>query len=258
MASSQAGLSASRRTLFVRQLKHAEANNTNSSFRTVTPNETASASDTPLSPSTNKKVYSCTTEKKRALNFSPDERGLSSLRVGAGDYSDRWAYGSTINFAAFADKYPKTGYAELAARELNNAAEEWNAVKLGVKFKWVTNLEEAAFVLAYGGDNGDTLAEAFFPNGKDINTLNVYRKAFEEENIQHLKNIFLHELGHVLGLRHEFAAEREAGVRSSQIGTANPESVMSYSFPPKIQESDKEYGRQFYSLLPIRDFEPDN
>ncbi|KAB8207839.1 hypothetical protein BDV34DRAFT_223040 [Aspergillus parasiticus] len=254
MASSQARHSTFRRTLFVSQLEKAKEKKR--PLSTVPVNETGKANDTPYEPKKDQhgeKVYSCATEKKRAVNT-----GLSSLRVGAGQYSDRWAFGSTINFAAFAEGYPETGYALLAARELDRAAQKWNDVELGVQFKWVPNLEDAAFVLAYGGDNGDTLAQAFFPNGKDFNTLNVYQRAFEGENIKNLMNIFLHELGHVLGLRHEFAAEREAGVRSSQIGTANPKSVMSYTFPPEIQESDKEYARQFYSLLPIRDFEPDN
>ena len=254
MASSQARHSTFRRTLFVSQLEKAKEKK--HPLSTIPVNETGKPSDTPYEPEKDKpgeKVYSCATEKKRAVNT-----GLSSLRVGAGQYSDRWAFGSTINFAAFAEGYPEKRYALLAAKELDMAAQEWNNVKLGVQFKRVSNLEDAAFVLAYGGDNGDTLAQAFFPNGKDFNTLNVYQRAFEGENIKMLKNIFLHELGHVLGLRHEFAAEREAGVRSSQIGTANPKSVMSYTFPPEIQESDAEYARQFYSLLPIRDFEPDN
>ena len=45
-------------------------------------------------------------------------------------------------------------------------------------------------------------------------------------------NIFCHEVGHILGLRHEFAAIREATEPSVQWGPGNPESVMDYCRNP--------------------------
>lgn len=92
-----------------------------------------------------------------------------------------------------------------------------------------------------------TLAEAFFPN--EINQdIIVYEFSFSDQgNRAILKNIFVHEIGHVLGLRHEFAitgdpqrdldSEFDGAVQFMQ---ENPKSIMSYEFPPTMQQSDRE------------------
>ena len=70
--------------------------------------------------------------------------------------------------------------------------------------------------------------------------------------------MFLHELGHVLGLRHEFAIESEQGSGAMRLFSTDKESIMSYYFPPQIQESDKKDLRAFYSLPQLKDFVPNN
>jgi hypothetical protein len=122
--------------------------------------------------------------------------------------------------------------------------------------------QDAAFVLAYGGDQGSVLARAFFPNNNDLNTLFVYQKALDPNYSPYQTNIFLHELGHVLGLRREFAA-REGG--AVQFGPDYPSSVMSYTFPPNLSNLDKTYTKAFYKYreetykgLKIVDWIPDN
>lgn len=76
---------------------------------------------------------------------------------------------------------------------------------MGVKFKWVDSLEDAAFVHACEGNGGDTLAKAFFSNSQDHNTMFIYQLAFQPNRINYMTSIFLHELGHVVGVRHELA-----------------------------------------------------
>jgi hypothetical protein len=80
-----------------------------------------------------------------------------------------------------------------------------------------------------------------------LNNVYVYQKAFETGYINYLKNILTHELGHVLGLRHEFAPEKEPGTGAIVWGPRNPLSVMSYTFPPQIQPSDRVYTKTFYA-----------
>ena len=219
--------------------------------------------------------YPCITQKPTAVaiagSISP-----TALQVGLGKEIPRWRTGptKTVNFAVLATGYPKPEHAFLAANKLNEAANEWNELKLGVQFEWVYKIEDAAFVLAYAKEvSPGTLAEAFFPNNLDLNVLNVYPAAFKEGTVQYLKNIFLHELGHVLGLRHEFAPERETGanLNSVQIGPRNPSSVMAYEFPPQMQPSDIDSTKTFYQFsgtylgvmektgrLPIVDYDANN
>jgi hypothetical protein len=219
-----------------------------------------SATEDTLSFSVSK--YSCMTQASMLVHL-PKTSDPISIQVGIGGEVPRWKKRSNVNFAAYAGGYPTPTHAIFAAYRLYEAANEWNRVLQGrVTFRWVGKLEDAAFVLAYGGNGGSTLAQAFFPNSNDLNTLVVYSKGFEPGIINNMSNIFLHELGHVLGLRHEFAAQEGGNV---PFGTPNPLSVMSYNFPPQIQSSDESDTKDFYDFpggsigpYPVHDYIPDN
>lgn len=213
------------------------------------PPEQSKAPPTPTGPS-----YTCVTEL-------PNPSSVAKILVGLFDHTPRWKLNSVINFATFARGYPTPADAVYAAK-LMEAAEEWNSYKICVTFKWVPKLDDAAFVLAYGGTESKVLASAFFPNDKPLNTMYVYSYGFDKKdqagytNFGIMKNVFLHELGHVLGLRHEFAIEKEGG--AVPFGSRDPHSIMSYTFPPKIQPSDIEGTKAFLTLPPVIDFVPDN
>lgn len=207
--------------------------------------------------------YTCVTQRY------PPQSSPSAIMVGLFEEIPRWKYGSVINFATYAEGYPAPGDAIYAANCLIEAAEIWNSAKIGVKFKWVPNIEDAAFVLGYGGVLSTVLASAFFPSNSPLETLSVYKHGFDKTertskrgkftNYGIMKNVFLHELGHVLGLRHEFAMKPESFEGGAiTIGTANIESVMSYVFPPELQESDIQDTRSFYRYPLIVDYTPDN
>jgi hypothetical protein len=187
--------------------------------------------------------YTCVTEKF-------DTSSVASILVGLFTEIPRWKYGSVVNYATYANGYPNTDDAKYAAVSLWEAAEQWNSYNLGVTFKWVNNLKQAAFVLEFGGEKGGVLASAFFPNPQPLNTLFVYSLSFtDKKNRETLKNTFLHELGHTLGLRHEFALDPDRFEGGAQVyGTRNPLSVMSYNLPPQVQKSDIEDIKSFYKL----------
>lgn len=136
----------------------------------------------------------------------------------------------------------------------------------------VAKLEDAEFVLGYAGDQGGLVAQAFFPNANDLENMTVYKRAFDADLKPHMWRFFLHELGHVLGLRHEFAMDppsikhprTEGG--ATQLGPRDPLSVMHYrDDPPMITAFDEETTRAFYDipggnvgLVPLQLFVPDN
>jgi len=205
--------------------------------------------------------YTCITQEGLPVVPTNTSDPLS-IWIGWGGSIPRWKKGQVVQFAALAGGYPSPNHAIFSAYKLNEAAIQWNSLNVGVTFKWVSKLEDAAFVLAYGGDQGSVLARAFFPNSKDLNTLFVYRRAFDAAISPYQTNIFLHELGHVLGLRHEFAAQEGGAV---QFSPANPLSVMSYTFPPNIRDSDEASTKAFYNYtqptfsgLRVVDWIPDN
>ena len=135
-------------------------------------------------------------------------------------------------------------------------------------------MEDAEFVLGYGGDQGNLVARAFFPNANDLNNITVYKRAFDADTKPSMWRFFLHELGHVLGLRHEFAMDPQPGTSppvpkeggAIQLGPRDPLSVMNYRpEPPMITQFDVETTRAFYGipggnigLVPLQLFVPDN
>ena len=210
------------------------------------------------------KKYSCVTQAQ--TSDRPTSSEPTSIILGLYGVIPRWKKQTTVNFAVYAGGWPSSNHANFAAYRLNEAAVTWNSLNLGVTFKWVGTLEDACFVLGYGGDGGDTLARAFFPNSEDLNNMYVYQRAFQAGNINYLYNFFLHELGHVLGLRHEFAPETGEGAGPLVVwGMRNPASVMSYTFPPQLQPSDRIDTKSFYAHtdshiqnVPIQDHYPNN
>ncbi|KAH8586810.1 hypothetical protein B0O99DRAFT_700782, partial [Bisporella sp. PMI_857] len=85
-----------------------------------------------------------------------------SIWVGWGGVIPRWKKGQVVQFAVLPGSFPTPYHAAFAAYKLNEAAIQWNSLNIGVTFKWVSKLEDAAFVLAYGGDGGTILLRHSF------------------------------------------------------------------------------------------------
>lgn len=214
------------------------------------------------------KPYTCCTEVAR--DFSDP----LALWVGFNGEVPRWKKGSVVNWAVQTTGFtgpdvsiPKLPYpvprdAVLAGYSMNRACAQWNALAAGVTFQWVSDIDDAAFVVRYGGDLGSVYARAYFPNNDVLNTVSVYKLSFEQDQVRYMTNVFLHEVGHVLGLRHEFAGDSETG--AVRFGASNTSSVMSYQWPPTIQPSDVSSLKAFYTYsgriggLKVAEKIPDN
>jgi len=169
----------------------------------------------------------------------------SSIYVGWNGEIGLWDKDSIIHFCIRKNEFPTQQDVLFSTQALINATNSWNSKNIGVKFQFTTDINAATFMLTYGGDKGNVLASAFFPNSPIPNALFVYKLAFQPQYKNNQSNIFQHELGHVIGLRHEFAPQE--GVKSTLFGPLNPQSVMSYIFPPNIQQSDVDSTKLLYT-----------
>lgn len=203
----------------------------------------------------------CATQDSGPQNLGNDP---TALMVGWQSKIPRWRPYSVIKYTAWKMGYDSQEDADYAAYHLWLAAEAWNNADVGIRFEYVPYAKYANFVICHQGKREGTLARGYFPNDNDLNFLYVYSLAFEPQWKPHLWKVLTHELGHILGLRHEFAMQEQGN--AVQYGEKNPLSVMAYqdNAPPEIQPSDIATTKAFYELpagykiswTPIVDYHP--
>ncbi|KAH8128036.1 hypothetical protein LI328DRAFT_164427 [Trichoderma asperelloides] len=181
--------------------------------------------------------YICTTQKA----------GCYELCIGEDDQIPRWRYGSEICYIICTESFETSGAAALVAAAMKDAISMWGQIH-GVKFKEVGRDNPATFRIKFKKSHNDAgiYATSFLPTTL-ASSLFVYQKALE--NAGYLANILAHELGHILGLRHEFALKKEQYCPSVRFGSKNPQSIMNYHDKlSKLQvgEQDREEVAAFY------------
>lgn len=209
---------------------------------------------------------------------APDEP--DDLVLGYGTIVPRWDVkqvgGRKLEYYVQVESFPSPDQAKIAADTFQKAANSWNELDIGIIISKTTDQSSANFYLIYKvnprvGPGVNTLASAFFPHEIDQDVI-VYKRSFDPDGLPILKNIFQHEIGHILGLRHEFAITgdqerswlKPEGEGAVQFLENNYYSIMSYNFPPKMQDSDREQVVKFYGLpngfkvvdSPVTDFVP--
>lgn len=197
--------------------------------------------------------YECATQK-----HAEDE-----LRLGGNGRISRWHKGSVLKYMICAETFDNPDWAAVAAGAAGMAVSMWQSI--GVRFEQVYRDSEATFGIKYSrlpeSRCRDVYARAFFPQ-EAPGEIYIYQFALEGSNANHLANILAHELGHVLGLRHEFAHWRT----SVLWGEKNPQSIMNYFDHPsklKVGEQDRrelaafyEYEQGEYEGQPVTDLAP--
>jgi len=259
------------------------------SSRETNPTVAAMASNTAATDSGLPK-YACRTQDEKASTWAhtpisnlagttgandPDK--ADQLVLGYGTIVPRWDVtlvegGRKLQYFVDESNFPDSTKARTAAEQFQAAADSWTKLNIGIDISETPNQNNANFYLVYKVNKSyeaGVLAQAFFPHevGQDVI---VYSYAFEGKNTTILKNIFQHEIGHILGLRHEFAitgddkGHKAEGLGAKQFKLNNYYSVMSYNMPPEMQDSDRDDTIEFYKLpngylidgSPITDYQP--
>ena len=95
--------------------------------------------------------------------------------------------------------------------------------------------------------NGCVLASAFFPDA-GRHELTLYPKLFEQNHQEQLETL-AHEIGHIFGLRHFFAALSESAWPSEIFGTHKHFSIMNYGDDSFMTDDDRGDLRRLYSAV---------
>ncbi len=220
-----------------------------------------------LSNSSKDVDYSCATQPANQKIdpqslIAGDKEGTArqSLIVGSGDGTiTLWDTQSVINWTVNSSTFPNAtepNWYGLALCAMSEAAEAWMSKINAVSFRYVSDPNDAAFVVEYKEqDAGDpsAYAKSYFPSDHDVlNIVYVYRTAYTVGDVSRLANRFEHELGHVMGLRHEFVIPDRENNEPGPVryGPANPLSIMSYDPKRSIQDSDWSNVQRLYWYFP--------
>ncbi|KAJ4862322.1 hypothetical protein T069G_03276 [Trichoderma breve] len=190
--------------------------------------------------------------------------GCAEVRVGFGFRGEipRWSRGSELGYAIHDETFPSDLSAKIGPA-MEKAVDLWQ--NHGVSFKQVGRNDPATFAVVYENGPPKAYARSFFPN-ESRRTLSVFQRTRRAPDS--LPGLLAHELGHIQGLRHEFAHtdEEEMQFPSVLVGSENTKSIMNYFARPEeyqVQQSDLKELRSFYEYdkaeykgLLIRDIDP--
>ena len=212
-----------------------------------------------------REYYPCQTQVRLQETFgSPqvdeqnnDPDGPERINVGWGPIIPRWTPSKLLWFAVRAG-FPSDEDFDYTVTSFEEAAGEWNAIDFGLTFEQTSDRKAANFLVKYIKPTDPklqrVLASAFFPN--NVEDVLVYDFTLVSQTWRpRLRNTFLHEIGHIIGLRHEFAIKPdrfgngpETEFPAKLFGSENPNSVMSYEDVNEIQDTDREDVVKFYKL----------
>jgi hypothetical protein len=163
-----------------------------------------------------------------------------------------WEKGTTLHWR----------FQERAIRALSNRVEVMTEVRnlfaaavldwgsaAPVKFSEDQNLWDFEIVIRnadYGNDsNAGVLASGFFPDAGRHEFV-VYPLLFEQSPKEQ-KDTFIHETGHIFGLRHFFADVDETAWPVEVFGVRNRFTIMNYGFESELTDIDKGDLRRLYA-----------
>lgn len=158
-------------------------------------------------------------------------------------YVPLWAWDMTLRWRFNEASMQVFAHPELAKAELRKQFSEallaWGAAA-PVKFKENEDLWDFEIVMS-GGDScsasGCTLARAFFP-GSGRNDLMLFPKMFEQSRKEQV-DTWIHEIGHIFGLRHFFATVSETAWPAEVFGKHSKFSIMNYGVLSELTDTDK-------------------
>lgn len=195
----------------------------------------------------------CDTEPRGSNNpggLSPEKIVLNA----PGGIVPLWAEETTLRWRFRERSFTHFQKPEAAKNEIlslfTEALLQWGTAA-PVKFTEDKNVWDFEIVMRKADDcdiNGCTLASAFFPDSGQ-HELVLYPALFTQIREEQVET-FIHEIGHIFGLRHFFAQTnvREAAFPSQIFGEHKPFSIMNYGTLSELTQTDKEDLRRLYQL----------
>lgn len=193
----------------------------------------------------------CDTEPRG--HVTPRGRSPLEIVVDASEgFIPLWAKDTTLRWRFRERAMRNFANPEAAKTEIRNLFGEallaWGSAA-PVKFKEDDDLYDFEIVMRRTDEcsaSGCVLASAFFPDS-GRHEFTMYPKMFTQIRKEQV-DTFIHEIGHVFGLRHFFANISENAWPSEVFGTHSKFSIMNYGSLSDLTEADKTDLRRLYQL----------
>lgn len=213
---------------------------------------------TPASRRAQRKIHQigkdtiCSTDA-RGFATAEDANPHSILLDASEGFIPLWRYGTTLRWwfddVAISDHPDPTSVRRTVRELMTEAMEAWGdaaPIKLreerdSYDFRVIVNTKDRCTT------SGCTLASAFFPDS-GRHDFHVYPLALEQSRKEQV-DTFIHELGHVFGLRHFFAQVREQAWPSEIFGEHRAFSIMNYGSLSELTEDDKNDLKRLYQAV---------
>lgn len=227
-----------------------QGNSDGSRDDSLQPREIDSAADKPSTDPHKYRKHVCITDSRGFATHR--NRSPFDLRVDASDgFIPLWAENMTLRWR-FQERGIRQFFANPDAAKarirtlFGEALAAWgNAVP--VRFTQESDSADFEFVMLTSDDcdnSGCVLAATFFPDGGRHQFV-MYPKLFTQSHKEQV-DTFIHELGHVFGLRHFFANLSETQWPSRLFGRDNQLSIMNYGSMSELTEDDKSDLKRLY------------
>jgi hypothetical protein len=185
----------------------------------------------------------------------------------------RWHPGTVLSYCVLANTFPRQEWYEEVVTNMPLATEAWENM-CGVQFEYVADLDSSTsmrpsgvlFPVRYISAGGAFIAASFFPNDPPSRRRLLIDPSYFSTSFDHV-GVLQHELGHVIGFRHEHIRSGAPPICPDEdtTGTFNltdydPQSVMHYfcgglgSKRLEITELDRIGAQRLYGL-PLNAFE---
>jgi len=157
----------------------------------------------------------------------------------------RWGFDLPSFEQTFQDS---KGVMEFVRKAIESALTSWDFLPIQFIYQ-ETNTDFRVKMISQKDcdSSGCVLASAFFPDS-NRNTVYLYPTLFEEPNLSDIVQTLEHEIGHIFGLRHYFAATLERENPAELFGKDSERSIMNYGTLSVMTDDDRKDLKNLYNL----------